>query len=241
MNTPARSDHELRCAEYALGVLEGDERRALEHALPHDPALRTMLADWQARLAPLADGVAPIEPPARVWTRIRRDLGLLPAPGAERMHAGWWDSLRLWRWFAVGASVAALALLALNLGWLHGPVQPGAVANAYMVARIARSDGIAHWTATVDLQRASLIVVPADRPKVAADRSTELWLIPPNAKPISLGVFAPDAPSALKLAPAIVAQMSPRAILAVSLEPAGGSPTGMPTGPVLATGAMHGT
>ncbi|WDD93042.1 anti-sigma factor [Burkholderia sp. FERM BP-3421] len=241
MSTPLDPERELRCAEYALGVLDAGERRALEHALPDDPALQATLAHWNERLAPLAEAVAPIEPPARVWTRIRHDLGFAPAPGSAP-RSGWLDNLRLWRWLAIGASVAALALLAVNLVWLHEAAPPaaGGVANRYLVATIARQDGIAHWTATVDLQRASLVVVPAVPPRIAAKRVTELWLIPPNAQPIPLGVFAADAPATLALPPAVVARMSARATLAVSLEPPGGSPTGLPTGPVLATGPMQG-
>lgn len=243
MNTPAPPDRELRCAEYALGVLDADERHEIERALPHDFDMQASVARWQARLAPLAEDVAPVAPPARVWTRLQRDLGFLPLadPAATAPRgAGWWNSLNLWRWCAVGASVAALALLAVNLRGVREAAQPGAVQNvSYLVATIARSDGTAHWTATVDLQRASLVVVPADKTKVAANRATQLWLIPPNAKPISLGVFKPDASAAIALPPDIVAQMSTHAVLAVSIEPPGGSPTGQPTGPVVATGAMH--
>jgi anti-sigma-K factor RskA len=244
MNTPLEPERELRCAEYALGVLDAGERRELEQALPDDPALQAALDQWHARFAPLADAVAPLEPPARVWLRVRDALGFAPAPAAPAAPAasrpGWRDNLRLWRWLAIGASVAALALLAVNLVWLRGTEPPAAVASPYLVATIARHDGVAHWTATVDLPRASLVVVPAVAPRVATNRATELWLIPPDAQPIPLGVFAPDAPATLALSPTIVARMRARATLAVSLEPPGGSPTGAPTGPVIATGALRG-
>lgn len=242
MNTPADHDPELRCAEYALGVLDADARRALEASAARDPLLQATLARWQRRFAPLAEDVAPVAPPGRVWTRIQRDLGFFVPPAAHGIAPsdGWWNSLRLWRWVGLGASAAALGLLAVNLIRVNeAPPRAAAVAGSYMVATIARADGVAHWTATVDLRRARMVVVPADKPTIAANRSTELWLIPPNAKPISLGVFTPDAPASMTLPPAIVAQLSARAVLAVSIEPRGGSPSGQPTGPVLATGAMH--
>ncbi|WP_246792892.1 anti-sigma factor [Burkholderia perseverans] len=251
MNTPAHSDPELRCAEYALGVLDADARRALEHEAAADPSLAAMLARWQARFAPLAEDVLPIVPSPRVWTRIRRDLGFLPARDAaaardgQRGAGGWWNHLGFWRWLGIGASLATVALVAVTLTTArHEATVPGTQTAArpgagYMVATIARPDGVAHWTATVDLRRAQMLVVPADKPTIAANRSTELWLIPPNAKPIPLGVFAADAPAAVALPPEIVAQLSARAVLAVSVEPVGGSPTGQPTGPVIATGTMH--
>lgn len=235
-----RPDPELRCAEYALGVLDAEARRALERAAQADPALAATLARWQARFATLADDIVPIAPPQRVWTRIRRDLGFLPD------GRGGWHSVSRWRWIGIGASLAAVALVAVNLYTLREtPPGAGQTAgqtageSAYMVATIARPDGVAHWTATVDLRRAHMVLVPADKPVIAANHATELWLIPPNAKPIALGVFAPDAPAAMTLPPAVVAQLTARAVLAVSVEPAGGSPTGQPTGPVIASGAMR--
>ncbi|MCA8017578.1 anti-sigma factor [Burkholderia metallica] len=242
MNTPADHDPELRCAEYALGVLDADARRELEASAARDPALHATLERWQRRLAPLADDVTPVDPPARIWTRIQHDLGFItsPRPRSAAPSGGWWNSVRLWRWVGIGASAAALGLLAVNVIRVdEAPPRPAADDNHYMAATLAQTDGVARWTATVDLRRARMVVVPANTPPVAADRSTELWLIPPNAKPISLGVFASNAPASMTLPQAIVAQLDARAVLAVSLEPHGGSPSGQPTGPVIATGAMH--
>ncbi|MFM0325224.1 anti-sigma factor [Caballeronia glebae] len=243
MNTPARNDDDddLRCAEYALGVLDARERAALEADVSRDPALQRALDDWQRRLAPLADDVRALAPPERVWTRIRRDLGFLtPQKKRER----WWDSLSVWRWLTIGASVAALVLLGVTFTLLRQAQEAPVTAAApseYMVASIARKDGVVHWTATVDVRAARMVVVPTSRVTIPANRATELWLIPPNAKPIALGVFPSDRPATMTLPPEIVAQLSTQAVLAVSDEPPGGSPTGAPTGPVLATGQMHST
>ncbi|BDD94334.1 anti-sigma-K factor RskA [Pandoraea cepalis] len=242
MNTPANQDDELRCAEYALGVLSAAERRELEQAADANPLIQATLHQWQSRIARLAEDVEPIAPPPRVWQRIQRDLGAVPdAPRtAHPRPATWWDNLRLWRWVGLGASLAALALLAVNVVTLMPSRSPPAVtANAYMVSTIARQDGVAHWTATVDRRRSSMVVVPVVKPVIAAGRATELWLIPRNAKPIPLGVFASDQPASMTLSPQILAQMDSNAVLAVSVEPPGGSPTGQPTGPVVATGAIR--
>lgn len=243
MNTPANQDDELRCAEYALGVLSAAERRELEQAADANPLIQATLHQWQSRIARLAEDVEPIAPPPRVWQRIQRDLGAVPdalRTTRPRPAATWWDNLRLWRWVGLGASLAALALLAVNVVTLMPSRSPSALtADAYMVSTIARQDGVAHWTATVDRRRSSMVVVPVLKPVIAAGRATELWLIPHNAKPIPLGVFASDQPASMTLSPQILAQMDSNAVLAVSVEPPGGSPTGQPTGPVVATGTIR--
>lgn len=243
MNTPAHDEDELRCAEYALGVLDAGERRALEHRIEQAPALQHTLDDWQRRLTPLAEDVPAITPPERVWLRILRDLGWPLPQAAVRGSAwsGWWSNPGPWRWLAFGASAAALVLLAVNLNSWRETRQPTAVATTgtYWVATMARSDGLASWTATIDVRHAHMVVVPATPQTVAANRSTELWLIPPGAKPIPLGVFPSDAPASMSLPAAVLAQIGAHAVLAVSLEPLGGSPTGAPTGPVLATGTIQ--
>jgi anti-sigma-K factor RskA len=241
MNTPAHPDDELRCAEYALGVLDSDSRHALDREVLLNTALRATLDRWLAGFAPLAEDLPAIEPPARVWIRVQHDLGFLSAPRTPRARVGWWSNVSFWRWLGIGASACALVLLAINLVTLREVQQPTTVVapNGYMVATIARADGVAHWTATVDVKRGRMVVVPAVHPQVPAGRSVELWLIPPGAKPVALGIIPPDAPASMPLPPQILAQMSTRAVLAASVEPQGGSPTGQPTGPVIATGAMH--
>jgi anti-sigma-K factor RskA len=245
MNTPAQNDDELRCAEYALGVLDAQQRAALERDVARDPALQHTLDDWYRRLAPLAADLRAIAPPERVWTRIQRDLGFFTASSSTPApRHGLWDSLNLWRWLGIGASVAALVLLAVNLAQIRQtPKEAPAVtaANAYMVATIARKDGVAHWTATVDVRNARMVVVPAVMASIDKDKATELWLIAPDQKPVPLGVFPATESATMQLPPAIMAKLNAQAVLAVSIEPPGGSPTGQPTGPVVATGAMHST
>ena len=67
-----------------------------------------------------------------------------------------------------------------------------------------------------------------------AGRVYELWLLPEGAAPISLGTFAGDAQLRVDPALSLVAGTQ----LAVSVEPVGGSPTGAPTGPVIAAGVL---
>lgn len=242
MNTPDRHDDELRCAEYVLGVLDTDERRELERDASGNPALMSRLEFWQEHFSALTEDLPPETPPDRVWQRIAQVVAPVETkPSVREKSASLWDNLQLWRWLGVGASVAALVLLAITLRpfWL----QPEAVRSAstsYWVATIARPDGIAHWTATIAPGADQLIIVPADRPSIAQGRATELWLIQGEAKPVPLGVFDPEHPATIALSREIVEVLNrASAVLAVSLEPRGGSPTGQPTGPVIATGSLR--
>ncbi|VVD98222.1 anti-sigma factor [Pandoraea aquatica] len=246
MNTPAHSDDDLRCAEHVLGVMEADERLALEREALANPALQAQLTFWQDRLTPLTEDLPHEAPPDRVWQRVEQAIRSTQ-PGATTRampHAPpveLWDSLPLWRWLGIGASVAALVLLAVALKFaLPGGAPTPSVSLNYRVATIARQDGVAHWTATIASQQDQLLIVPATHPTIAADKVTELWLVQGDAKPVPLGVFDPAQTVTIPLSRTTAdALRGTAAVLAVSLEPPGGSPTGQPTGPVIATGALH--
>ena len=68
-------------------------------------------------------------------------------------------------------------------------------------------------------------------------RALELWLIEGQGAVVSLGLLPDAREGEMIIGTALRARMS-GAVLAVSDEPAGGSPTGAPTGAVLATGAV---
>ena len=240
MNTPADNDQDhLRYAEYALGVLDADARAAVAQEILVNAQAATAVAMWQRQLAPLAEDIGEIAPAAHLWTNIRQTLRL-DAPARVPPRPSLWENLRLWQWLGVGASLAAACLVVLVVAPPRQQ-QPGAVVTtALMVSTIRQENGVASWTATLDLTRREIIVVPASPGSVAPDRSTELWLIPSGQKPIPVGVFATATVTTLKLTPALLAQLGPKAILAVSVEPLGGSPTGQPTGPVVGTGAISG-
>lgn len=234
MNTSASSDdNDLRCAEYVLGVLSQDERREIEFALQQEPGMAESLARWQSRLMPLTEDLADVTPPSHVWDRLRDQLGW--TQGIRR--PGVWNSLSFWRWTGLTSIVAAcaLAIVLSQTVSLRNVAAPGAGAQ-YLVATLERQGPGAGWTATVDAQHAQIVVVPPRDLAIAANQSTQMWLIPPGAKPISLGVIDTQRPTLVHVAQAQLQGVGPQTTLAVSLEPQGGSPTGQPTGPVLAAG-----
>ncbi|TAL86182.1 MAG: anti-sigma factor [Rhodanobacter sp.] len=240
MNTPADDNNHLRYAEYVLGVLDADARAAVAHEVQTTEAAATAVALWQQRLMPLTEEVVEVEPAAYVWARIHHALQL-NAPARGRPRQGLWNNLPLWHWLGIGASAAAIALLVVVTVPRTAPPAPTSTANpSYMAATIRQDNGVIGWTATMDPKNARMVVVPASPTAFASGRAPELWLIPPGGKPISVGMITPDQPTTLALDPALVAQLGPKAALAVSVEPIGGSPTGQPTGPVIAKGAISG-
>lgn len=239
MNTPLSGPNDIRCAEYVLGVLDGTERWQFEQAMQRDPQLATSVANWQNYLMPLNDDIVDIEPPSYVWVRVQKDLGLALA-NRPRPRAGFWNNLRGWRWIGIGSSIAAVALAVLLVLPPRAPTVTETGHDGYRIASLIREGGTAGWTAIVDVEHARMLVAPAGNIPFVANRSTELWLIAPGGQPASLGLIAADRPTVVAISKATLASLDAHAVLAVSLEPRGGSPTGQPTGPVLAQGAIGG-
>ena len=224
---------EITAGEYVLGVLAPEAHAAAARRARVEPAFADQVADWEARLTPLALHVAAQAPPPGVWPAIARRI----APESGR-PAGLWDSLGLWRGLALGASALAAASIAVVI-LPRSPafLPPPAVAPAPPLIAVARLDapggGAAVFVATLDEGRHRLIVTPTGRPG-RADRSPQLWLMPDKATPVPLGVFM-GANALVVSAPVGV---TGDALLGVSLEPLGGSPTGAPSGPVIAVGRL---
>jgi len=237
MNMPIEDgNNNLRYAEYVLGVLDADTRAEVVHEMQTSGEAATAVALWQRRLMPLTSVIAEVIPAPYVWARIH-DALQLDAPARVAPRKGLWDNLQLWHWLGLGASAVAVALLVV-VALPRPTTTPAVVAAGYMASTIQQDNGSTGWTATMDLQHARMVVVPATPVAFEQGRAPELWLIPAGGKPISVGMIARDKPTTLALDPALLAQLGPTAALAVSVEPVGGSPTGQPTGAVIAKGAI---
>jgi anti-sigma-K factor RskA len=215
----------LVAAEYVLGVLGAEERREVERRLAQEPALASEVAFWEERLGGLADAVAPVTPPPQAWSRIDAAIS---APAAQ--PASLWNSLEFWRAFGIGAGALATASVAAltYLGLVPTPPAP-------LLATLGGSAGQPHFVAAISGDH--LVVVPAAL-LTSDPRALELWLIPSGDRPHSLGLIQAGQPIRLSIPPALADRVTPDATLAVSLEPPGGSPTGQPTGPVIAHGKL---
>ena len=223
---PADAD-KLLAAEYVLGVLGAAERRDVERRLSEEPALASEVAFWEERLTGLTDAVAQASPPDATWSRIETAIEIAPRPPSV------WRSLTFWRSFALAsatlaaASIAALAYIGLVPG-----------GRAPLMATLSGSAGQPNFVAAVTATGNTLVIVPAAL-LTTDPRAFELWLIPTGeTRPRSLGLIQPGQPISLEIPSDLGGQLTPDATLAVSLEPPGGSPTGLPTGPVIAAGKL---
>ena len=215
------------CGEYLLGTLRGPARRRFERALREEPLVAARLRHWQGLLAPRYSSMIETPPPASAWPRLERELGL------ARYRTPWHRRLPLWRGWAIAAT--AVALLAIGLQIL--PLKP---TNSFAeIAQLSGPGDAARVSAALSADRSTL-ELRASRPVLAGPaQSYELWLIPAEGgAPVSLAVLG-SLDAKLALPPAQAARLARGAKLAVSLEPAGGSPTGAPTGPVLFAGAIE--
>lgn len=225
-------DPGLDMAEYVLGALRPDQARAVEALAIADPAVAAGIAAWEVKLAPLATLVPPVAPPPELWRRLALAAGieaaqtcLQSAGSAERL----WASLRLWRSLPVAAALASAMFAALLL-------RPPPSAAPVLLATLSptRTPGAA-FLVRIDAAGTAVVVTPGfpAPPQAASSQVLELWaLAPGTGAPISLGVLPGAGPARLRAA------VQPGTQLLLSQEPAGGSPTGQPTGPMVYLGII---
>ena len=221
----ALPDDELLAAEYALGVLDGEARAAADRRFARERGFAELVAQWQTRLAPWAGEIADVQPGSEVWQRILAQLPSQPAPRPPL-----WQNLAFWRRLALASGVLAAACI----GAL---VYLGTVAREPLLVAELNGNGKHALVATIDPRNATILAVPANL-EVTGNRVPELWLIVPGKDPRALGLINAAKPVALAIPARLLADATTEAALAISLEPPGGSPTGQPTGPVIAVGPL---
>lgn len=239
-------------AEYVLGCLDAPAMAEARRRIVAEPGFAREVADWERRLLPLAALLPERAPPPALWDRLERSVAGLRGPGAagaaarpvpllaavpgvgrpqeslqESGRVGEAGALRrsVRRWRLATAASLALAAGVAGLA-LRRPAETRSVAalapsgsQSGLFLAMARPDG------TLVLRAVSAVAVPKGR-------DLQLWSLPDGATvPASLGVLPADGKQ-VQASPAAGGQ------LLVSLEPAGGSPTGAPTGPVVYSGKL---
>lgn len=205
-------------AEFVLRLLDPEEEAGCAARIARDQAFAARVAQWRRDLSSLDVEFEPEALPARLGARIEERLfGRAPSLAARL-----WASAGLWRGIAVAAVVAA--------GYFALPGAP----PVRLVAAV-QGNGV-DLLAVYEPARALLTV---NRVAGAAQpgRSLELWAVVGDKPPVSLGVLPSEPRAQVGIPPALAAQLGPGAAIAISDEPAGGSPTGQPTN-VLAAGKI---
>ncbi|WP_029526242.1 anti-sigma factor [Polaromonas glacialis] len=233
-------DRDELAGEYVLGTLSAARRREVEQRLPGDAELREAVLRWQEQLLPLAALANPVEPSTQLWRRIEASLDEAAAPSPAPVDAaaaprrprrlqgsGWWNSVKLWRGLA-GTGFAAAAVLASVLVTRLGALPPAA--PQYLVVLVAPQDKAPGWVVQASGPK-SLSLIPLGQAEVPAEKSLQFWTKGDNWNgPVSLGLVKPGQTIQIpldKLPP-----LQPNQLFELTLEPANGSPTNRPTGPI---------
>ncbi|HEX2827777.1 MAG TPA: anti-sigma factor [Burkholderiales bacterium] len=217
------------CGEYLLGTLQGAARRRFERALREEPRVALRLEHWRA-MTPRYTPMIEVQPSADTWKRLERELGL------GRYRTPWYRKVRVWQ--GIAGAATALLVLAIAPQFVR-PVGTG-TPSAVTIAQLEGKADAARVTAAVTSRR-DVLELKAARPVLAGpSQSYELWLIPAEGgAPLSLAVLG-TLDARIPVAPQNANRLVKGAKLAISVEPAGGSPTGGPTGPVIAIGEIAG-
>lgn len=251
-------------AAHALGTLRGGARRRFEQMARDQPQVRAAALLWQARWSTLVEMQVPVDPDAAVWLRIDNLLQAEkaraaqvhrrsePPPAAAQRS---WTVLSWWRAAALSGALATVAAVAVGW-WSHqGLMEQGqrqvavlrdqlqasqaalqAMPEIRYVAVLSDDQARASMLVTFDPGKRSLVLQRLGDFREADDRSLQLWGLPPQGGPQSLGVL--DRGGLVKLT-AGASDVNEIPALAISLEPKGGVPGAMgPTGPVLFKGAL---
>ena len=237
-----REEDDLAAAEYVLRLLEPEARMEARGRIGADPAFAAAVDAWERRIAPLYDGFPEAAPPPDLWPRIERSLEERSGDTGGDIVVALRRRTRVWQGIAGGmtALAAGLALvLGLRVSQPDAPApQPRQVEAPVLVASLASEDGAAALAVAFQPAQGTMLVTPA-RLEAAAGRDHELWMIPrAGAAPVSLGVVRGAGPLRLPVPASLAEAMAADAALALSVEPAGGSPTGSPTGPVIASAPL---
>ncbi|MCX7071981.1 MAG: anti-sigma factor [Gammaproteobacteria bacterium] len=243
MNLRSPSLRQALAAEYVLGNLGPAACRRFEREAAADPALQAEVRRWQQALGCLAP-VAAVEPPPEVWARICRDLDGLQRPAGPRAAP---PRRRRWRWAAAGmASLAtAAALLLAVLPQRRAAELPlhdgGLPADRHAAAQAAwlqlPKESAVRWEISLSPEARMLRVRSVGYPMLDADEDYELWWVgEDDGKMVSIGLLPRDGSWLCSLPRNL--QLSTASRLVVTREPAYGSPTDGPTGPVLIHAAL---
>ena len=221
-------DLHTQAGEYVLGTLGAGQRRTIEARLPHEPALRAAVDEWEQRLLPLTSLAEPVDPGASLWQRIAASIAPAKRTQAASTKIRWWqwESHALWRGLT-GTGFAAAAVLAavLVLREASPPAAP-----RYFVVLAAPQSQSPGWLVQAQVE-GRLRLVPLGIDNVPAEKSLQFWTKADGwSAPVSLGLVKPG--EAIEVPVDKLPPLQPNQLFELTLEPYGGSPIGRPTGPI---------
>lgn len=229
-HTPGGDD--VLAGEYVLGTLDAAQRETVERRIAADPAFAALVADWQAHFSPLDDAYEEVAAPDAVWTGVRDRL--FAGPGDR---ASLWQSVAFWRACAIAAVFALIVTAGVSINMER--LLPGSAVELQLAAMLQSQESGVQMLALYDPAHHTLRLRTVSG-EAGAGKDFELWLIEPDKAPISMGVVPKSEQASIPVAASLQQKLTTGVVLAISLEPEGGSPTGQATGPVVALGTVTG-
>ncbi|GGD78806.1 anti-sigma factor [Lacimicrobium alkaliphilum] len=222
MNYHTESLRNALAAEYVLGTLRGGARRRYQQLIMTNQSIAETTWLWEQYLNGMGGDITPVAPGENVWESIQEKLGFVNKNASvSEFKAPSKHQSRFWRGPALLAFAASLLIAVV---WTS--LSPSLAPPVTHIAVVNDQKTNPLWL--IEISDQQLRVRATDQLVALADKDFELWIVPANGNsPISLGVLPKNgelsvpAPDSLKSVPINV--------LAVSLEPLGGSPTGQPT------------
>jgi len=217
----APDEQDLLAAEYALGLLTGEELSEARRLAVTDSAFAQSVTDWEIRMAALADDLVPEVPAPAVKMALLAKV--FPAPRPKPL----WE--RLWVWQAT----AAASLLVLVAAFVFDPGRAVLTTGPLYTAEIVADSGDFRVVAVID-KSTNEVFLTRTAGAAPEGRILQVWAHGPGEPAISVGLW-PDGDTIRLPMPQTIAAVQGVLTLGVSEEPPGGSPTGSPSGRVFGT------
>jgi len=239
VNEPRRLDDAdaALAGELALGLLEGQERTAALRRMLAEPGFAAAVERWRGQLGGLFDAVPPVAPPPELWSRIEAAIDVEPDTVTPAL-AG---PVRFWRRSALALGALA-AVLALALVWprtlpADPALDPEVAGRSYAVAQLSGDIEGLLLTARYDGGRGELLVRVVGMPET--DTDPELWIVPADGVPRSLGFLARSGVTRIVLRGGKQGLLTERSRLVLTMEPPAAAPHAAPSGPPVAQGRLQ--
>jgi anti-sigma-K factor RskA len=226
---PESDEQDLLAAEFAMGTLEGEVLEHAERLVAEDPKFARDVEAWRRRLSALDRTAAPEKAPDSLWERIERSLDGSDDTAIQKTVPQAAANQNFWKRCAVGGLAASLLLTAgLVTSVATRPAEP-----VYVAVLLADDKRPGALVQIYDNQEVKL--VPLQEFSIPPERVFQVWTLPtPQSAPVSIGLLSQARSIRLNLS--ALPSPATNQFFEITLEPAGGSPTGRPTGPILFKG-----
>ncbi|MFU2512154.1 MAG: anti-sigma factor [Pseudoalteromonas prydzensis] len=209
---------DMLAAEYVLGTLKGPARKRFQRLMLSSNRVREATWMWEQHLNNLASSIKSVPPDSHVWETISQRISPQQLTEPSKVLTPKASIWKAWSLIATAASI----VLALIVWQPQAPVSQ----LTQQIALFKDASEQPLWF--IDVNEQGLSIKASDKLTARTDKDYELWMILKGQDaPISLGLLPKDGVKSLLKDARFNAQDI--ALLAVSLEPIGGSPTGSPT------------